>query len=118
MPNNKIVPAGPETTDTHDASVVEALSTGVIWLLSCEWLRAQADVSGFRLPRRQELPAEAVLAAAAATFASQQRRVAVLSYGCLAGIESVAQCWLVRGSDAVFVPYTVAEVSFEPVSGG
>ena len=70
-------------TSTHDDQVIEALKSSLIKLISCKWLRAQGK--GFILPRCQELPDDAALSPEEAVemFASNNRRVATLSYGWL-----------------------------------
>ena len=66
----------------HDKRVYDSLLSGDIQLLRCSWLRSRPR--GYVLPRRQDLPSEALLppAEAAALFARQDRSVSALTYGC------------------------------------
>ena len=66
----------------HDQRVHASLLSRDVMLLRCSWLRSRPR--GFVLPRRQDLPPEALLSPeeAAALFARQDRSVCALTYGC------------------------------------
>ena len=66
----------------HDQRVHASILSGDILLLRCSWLRSRPR--GYVLPRRQDLPSEALLppAEAAALFARQDRSACALTYGC------------------------------------
>ena len=66
----------------HDQRVHASLLSRDVMLLRCSWLRSRPH--GYVLPRRQDLPAEALLSPeeAAVLFARQDRRVCALTYGC------------------------------------
>mmetsp|Transcript_50217 Transcript_50217/g.162315 ORF Transcript_50217/g.162315 Transcript_50217/m.162315 type:complete len:511 (+) Transcript_50217:2-1534(+) len=67
----------------HDQRVHASLLSRDVLLLRCSWLRSRPR--GFVLPRRQDLPSEALLSPeeAAALFARQDRSACALTYGWL-----------------------------------
>ena len=66
----------------HDQRVHASLLSRDVMLLRCSWLRSRPR--GYVLPRRQDLPPEALFPPeeAAALFARQDRSACALTYGC------------------------------------
>ena len=66
----------------HDQRVHASLLSRDVLLLRCSWLRSRPP--GYVLPRRQDLPPEALFPPeeAAALFARQDRSACALTYGC------------------------------------